>query len=139
VAASVSSVPEASDPAWPGRRLGLPRSGARSVARPGRRILALALDWASASLLSAWWFDYEGFATLGLFVVLQIVFVVTLAGSIGHLATGIRVVPVQGGRLGLWRPVVRTLLIAVVVPALIWDADQRGFHDKVAGTLLVRV
>jgi hypothetical protein len=25
------------------------------------------------------------------------------------------------------------------VPALVWDSDQRGFHDKVAGTVLLRV
>ena len=26
----------------------------------------------------------------------------------------------------------------LVVPALVWDSDQRGFHDKVAGTVLIR-
>jgi hypothetical protein len=25
-----------------------------------------------------------------------------------------------------------------VIPAAIWDADQRGLHDKAAGTVLVR-
>ena len=49
-----------------------------------------------------------------------------------------RVVPIAGGWVGLWRPIVRTLLLVIVVPALIWDSDQRGFHDKVAGTVLVR-
>jgi hypothetical protein len=34
---------------------------------------------------------------------------------------------------------VRTLLVCLFVPAVIWDADQRGLHDRVAGTLLVRV
>jgi hypothetical protein len=33
---------------------------------------------------------------------------------------------------------VRTALLMVVVPALVWDSDQRGFHDKVAGTVLIR-
>jgi hypothetical protein len=27
----------------------------------------------------------------------------------------------------------------LVLPALVWDSDQRGFHDKVAGTVLIRV
>ena len=26
----------------------------------------------------------------------------------------------------------------IVIPALVWDSDQRGFHDKVAGTVLIR-
>jgi len=25
-----------------------------------------------------------------------------------------------------------------VIPVLVWDSDQRGFHDKIAGTVLVR-
>jgi len=34
---------------------------------------------------------------------------------------------------------VRTVLLAVVIPALIWDRDTRGFHDKIAGTVLIRI
>jgi len=34
---------------------------------------------------------------------------------------------------------VRTLLVCAFVPALVMDADQRGLHDRVAGTVLVRV
>jgi len=48
------------------------------------------------------------------------------------------VVPVGGGWVGPWRPIVRTVLLLLVVPALIWDSDQRGFHDKLAGTVLIR-
>jgi hypothetical protein len=33
---------------------------------------------------------------------------------------------------------VRTLLLVIIVPAVVWDSDQRGFHDKVAGTVLMR-
>ena len=44
----------------------------------------------------------------------------------------------DGGWAGLWRPVGRTALLALVIPAVIWDADQRGLHDKAAGTVLVR-
>jgi uncharacterized RDD family membrane protein YckC len=30
------------------------------------------------------------------------------------------------------------VLLALLVPALIWDRDGRGMHDKAAGTALVR-
>jgi uncharacterized RDD family membrane protein YckC len=30
-------------------------------------------------------------------------------------------------------------LLLLLVPAVIWDRDGRGLHDKLAGTLLVRV
>ena len=76
--------------------------------------------------------------TLGIFALMQVLFIPTIGGSVGHRAVGLRVVPVVGGWVGPWRPVVRTLLLVIVVPAVIWDSDQRGFHDKVAGTVLIR-
>jgi hypothetical protein len=48
------------------------------------------------------------------------------------------VVPLTGGYLGLWRPFARTALLCVVIPAVIWDRDQRGLHDRLIGTVLVR-
>nr|WP_246298194.1 RDD family protein [Leifsonia soli] len=118
--------------------MGLPESGPRSVGRVGRRIAAIAIDWAIASLLSFAFFRYDSWATIAIFAALQIVFIPTLGGSIGHRAVGMRVVAVRGGWVGVWRPIVRTLLLCVVIPALVWDSDQRGFHDKIAGTVLIR-
>ncbi|TDP99779.1 MULTISPECIES: RDD family protein [Microbacteriaceae] len=123
---------------YPGERLGLPEAGPRSVGRVGRRIAAIAIDWAIASLLSFAFFRYDSWATISIFAVLQIVFIPTLGGSVGHRALGMRVVAVRGGWVGVWRPIVRTLLLCIVIPALVWDSDQRGFHDKIAGTVLIR-
>lgn len=122
---------------WPGERLGLPQSGPRSIARLGRRIGALALDWALSVLVSVAFFHYDSFATLGIFAVTQIIFVMLLNGSIGHVVFRMRVVPLAGGWVGVWRPFVRTLLLCLVIPAVIWDRDQRGLHDKASGTVLV--
>ncbi|WP_353828044.1 RDD family protein [Agromyces sp. SYSU T0242] len=127
---------------YPGERLGLPEEGPGSVGRVGRRIVALLVDWAIANVIAllagpyastpqSWW-------TLAVFAIMQILFIPTIGGSVGHRLLGLRVVPVRGGWVGPWRPVVRTLLLVVVVPALVWDSDQRGFHDKVAGTVLIR-
>ncbi|MGB3911017.1 MAG: RDD family protein [Pseudolysinimonas sp.] len=129
---------------WPGERLGLPESGPRSIARPGRRIAALLIDWAIASAISVAFFSTgpwqtNGFITLGLFAGIQLLFLLVLNGGVGHLLLGLRVVPLDPGRLAPWRALVRTLLVCLFVPAVIWDADQRGLHDRLAGTLLVRV
>ncbi|MDQ1588899.1 MAG: hypothetical protein QOJ77_2064, partial [Microbacteriaceae bacterium] len=70
--------------------------------------------------------------------VLQIVFIPTIGGSLGHRIVGLRVAPLAGGYVGIWRPILRSLLLAIVIPAVVWDSDQRGFHDKIAGTILVR-
>lgn len=124
--------------AWPGKRLGLPASGSRSVARFGRRLGAIAIDWALALVISVAFFHDNRGVTLAIFALLQVLFIALLSGSIGQLILGMRVVPLATGWVGVWRPAVRTVLLCVVIPAAIWDADQRGLHDKIAGTVLVR-
>jgi hypothetical protein len=45
------------------------------------------------------------------------------------------------GHRGLVSPLlvtVRTVLLCVVIPALIWDRDGRGLHDKAVGTVVIR-
>ena len=125
---------------WPGERLGLPDTGPLSVARLGRRTLAIAIDWGLALLLANAFADGAAVSmlTLAIFAAAQVVFIPTIGGSIGHRLLGMRVVPLVGGWIGLWRPVVRTLLLVLVIPVIVWDSDQRGFHDKIAGTVLVR-
>lgn len=131
--------PEQPDAAqrWPGERLGLPERGPRSIGRPGRRIGALVIDWGLSVLGSVAFFRYDALATLAIFAVTQLIFVTLLNGSIGHLVLRMRVIPVAGGWIGAWRPLVRTLLLCLVIPAVIWDRDQRGLHDKAAGTVLI--
>ena len=123
---------------YPGERLGLPETGTGSIARPGRRIAALAIDWACAVVISIAFFSYDALATTVVFSIVQILFLPTLGGSPGHRLLGLRLQLVGGGWVGLWRPIVRTVLLCLVIPAVIWDADQRGFHDKAAGTVLLR-
>lgn len=134
---------------YPGERLGLPESGPGSIGRPGRRIGALVIDYVAATIIATAFFGYDQFALpteagltqfapMMVFAVLQILFIPTAGGSPGHRILGMRVVRLDGGWVGLWRPIVRTLLLVVVVPAVVWDADQRGLHDKVVGTVLIR-
>ncbi len=139
-----SSPGDRAESRWPGERLGLPVTGARSIARFGRRLAALAIDWAIAWILSVAFFPVgqwqpNSWATLAIFAGEQVLFLLLVNGSVGHLLLGMRVVPVAPARLGLWRPFVRTALLCLAIPALIWDVDQRGLHDRVAGTMLVRV
>lgn len=134
---------------YPGERLGLPASGPRSIARPGRRIGALAIDYLAATIIATGFFGFDQFALpteagltqfapMAVFAALQILFIPTVGGSPGHRMLGMRVVRFGGGWVGMWRPIVRTVLLVLVIPAVIWDADQRGLHDKTAGTVLIR-
>lgn len=122
---------------YPGERLGLPREGSGSIARLGRRIGALFVDYGAALLISGFW-GWDNLAILAIFAIIQIAFLPTLQGSPGHRLFGLRLVRVDGAWVGPWRPVIRTLLLVIVIPAVIWDPDQRGLHDKAAGTVLRR-
>ncbi|MFM6974211.1 MAG: RDD family protein [Agromyces sp.] len=119
----------------------MPEHGVGSVARFGRRLVALALDYALAGVAALLAAPYErpewNIATLVIFAMTQVLFIATLGGSIGHRALGMRLVAIDGSWVGWRRPMIRTVLLVLVIPALVWDSDQRGFHDKVAGTVLV--
>lgn len=123
---------------WVGKRLGLPESGPGSLAKMGRRSIALALDWAIALMVSGAFFNGDNTATLGFFMLEQWLLVATLGNSFGHLAAGLRVKKLDGSHVGIVPSLIRIGLILLVIPAVIWDADNRGLHDKAAKTILVR-
>ncbi|MCH6470606.1 RDD family protein [Sinomonas terrae] len=124
---------------YPGRALGLPRTGRGSIARPGRRVVALCIDWAACLLISSAFFHGNSSATLGIFALEQIVLVGTVGYSLGHRVLGLKVVRLGGAPAGIPAAILRTVLLCLVIPAVVFDADQRGLHDKAAKTLLVRL
>ena len=52
---------------------------------------------------------------------------------------GIHVVRLGGGPAGPVPALVRSLLLCLVIPAVIFDPDHRGLHDKAMNTVLVRM
>lgn len=123
---------------YPGSRLGLPEKGAGSLARPGRRIIALAVDWALCLMISGWLFEGSALATLLIFAIENLLLVGTLGSTLGHRLMGMRVVRTTGAWATPWRVAVRTLLLCLVIPAAIYNAEGRGGHDIAAGTVLLR-
>ncbi|MFF3020712.1 RDD family protein [Streptomyces sp. NPDC057939] len=129
---------------YPGQQLGLPRSGPGSVARFGRRIGAVVIDWVGCQLIAyglitGGRLGATGNWTLGLFVILTILTVGTVGFTPGKRILGLRVIGQDGNRLGIVRVVIRTVLLALVIPALVWDRDGRGLHDRLAGAVQVRI
>jgi uncharacterized RDD family membrane protein YckC len=59
-------------------------------------------------------------------------------GSFGQRLRRLRVASVDGSRLGLVQTLVRTLLLCLFIPAVIWDRDGRGLHDRAARTVVIR-
>lgn len=111
-----------------------------------RRILALIVDWLACTAitilvlggLEAWSDEpLSGFYTLGIFVLENALFTALMGGSFGQLATRLRVVRLDGGRLDPLRALARSAMIALVVPPLVFREDGRGLHDMAVGSQVV--
>ena len=114
----------------------------------GRRILALAVDWLLCTLAVVLVFGVDEYTKTGSVASLSVlpVFIVesTLltwlgGGSVGQLLTGLCVVPADGRlhRLNPLKVLIRQLMIALVIPPLVFRNDGRGLHDVAAGTATV--
>lgn len=127
-----------------GEQLGLPEEGPNSIARPGRRVGALAVDW-GLSVLIAYGLITHGNSpatsnwALGVFFVMSVLTAGTIGFTPGKRLFGIRVVALETGTVNPLRAVLRTLLLCLAIPALIWDRDGRGLHDRLAKTVEVRI
>ncbi|MGW2046874.1 RDD family protein [Streptomyces sp. NPDC001858] len=127
-----------------GEQLGLPEEGPGSIARPGRRLGALALDWGLCVLI-AYSLITDGYRpatsnwALLIFLVLGVLTVGTVGSTPGKRLFGLRVVSVETGAVNPLRSVLRTVLLCLALPALIWDRDGRGLHDRLARTVEVRI
>ncbi|WBQ02778.1 RDD family protein [Kribbella sp. CA-293567] len=137
---------------YPGNRLGLPEEGPGSVAGWGRRLAALFVDWLVAGLIASAvvgkpiWAGGNDFNTAQLVIFFAMSAILTgLAGAtIGHRLLGLRVIRSQPGgtgyaaQVGLLGGAIRTFLICLVLPAIIFDKEHRGLHDLAAKTIVVR-
>lgn len=129
----------------PGERLGLPPEGPGSIATFGRRLVAVLLDWVACLFATrvlapeaVYGSPGYGFAVLATFFVEVTVLTALGGASFGQRLCGIRVVRLDGAPVPPWWVLVRTALLCLAVPALVWDRDGRGLHDRLAGTVAVR-
>jgi len=132
------------DLGYPGERLGLPEEGSGSVAGFGRRIGAIVVDW-----LICTWAITQGLLRIDsvtmpwvplLVLALEYLLLVgTMGMTFGMRLFGIRVATLGGGAPGFVPVLARTFLLCLAVPALVWDRDQRGLHDRAANTVVVRL
>ncbi|MEU1303537.1 RDD family protein [Streptomyces shenzhenensis] len=127
-----------------GEQLGLPEQGPGSIARPGRRLGALAVDWGLCLLIAYGLItdSYNSAAQVWAPVILFALILLTV-GTVGFTPGkrlfGLRVAALDTGRVNPLRVLLRTVLLFLALPALIWDRDGRGLHDRLAGTVEVRV
>ncbi|WP_436522314.1 RDD family protein [Actinoplanes sp. HUAS TT8] len=127
MAASANDVPQA--PARP------------EPAGGGQRLIALLIDWVLCLLVAGLYANPSRVAwpPVVLLILINTFFIGLFAQTPGmRLARiGCRSFA-DGGAIGLGRGLVRAVLLALLIPALIADENGRGLHDRAAGSMVIR-
>lgn len=110
----------------------------------GRRLLALIVDWLLALLLAQllsavlhWNSQIRSLVTLAIFGVLSWLLIAIFETTIGKWLARLRVTDLNGGRVGFVEAFERAVLLVLLIPAVIWDRDHRGLHDRAARTVVI--
>ncbi len=134
--------------AYRGESIGLPQSGSGSLSTTGPRLGAFLVDALASSLVAALFVHRHGptFAdklpgswSLIPLALDYIVGVLAAGRTLGMHLFGLRLVRVTP-RVAVdpLRAVVRTVLLFLLVPAVVFDRDGRGLHDRLTDTAVVR-
>jgi len=124
-----------------GAALGLPAEGPGSLAPFGTRVMAYLVDAVLSALVAGIFTaprlpqSWSLLAFAGIYVAGLVAFGQTPGMRLLRLRLAH---PRQGARLAVWRGVVRTALLLLLVPALVVDSDGRGLHDRLTDTAVVR-
>jgi uncharacterized RDD family membrane protein YckC len=81
---------------------------------------------------------HNQYLTIAVFAVETYLLTALTGFTVGKRLLGLRVVRLDGKPVGFLWSLVRTLLFLAVIPALVFDGDLRGLHDKAADTVVIR-
>jgi uncharacterized RDD family membrane protein YckC len=127
---------------WRGERLGLPESGVGSIPSTARRAVAMLVDCVLAGLITGLFTmpDLPRNWSLLTWFLIGVIAVGFFGFTPGMYVMGVRVARLDGSAMvGVPRAVVRTLLVGIIIPVVVWDQDYRGLHDRLVGTVVVRM
>lgn len=104
-----------------------------------RRFAALLVDWIACVLVSGTFANptTEGWAPVLILIVEYGFFLGLFGQTPGMYLAKLRCVDYgTGGPMGVPRALLRAVLLALVVPALIMDRDRRGIHDRLTNSMV---
>jgi uncharacterized RDD family membrane protein YckC len=130
-----------------GQRLGLPEAGSGSLAPTAPRLFAFLVDAVASTLVAALFVPHHGGFAASLpgswsLIPLALNYIVgtLIAGrTLGMYLFGLRLIRVdRRAAIDPGRILIRTLLLFLFIPAVIYDRDGRGMHDRLSETAVVR-
>jgi len=121
-----------------GSGLGLPASGPGSVASIGLRFVSYAIDWSLCLVASLLLHDSSPALVWPLFTAMNVVLLTLFGATAGQFVLRLRVVPVARRWPMVLRALVRTVLLLLLLPTLVWNRDGQPLQDVAAGTAVVR-
>jgi uncharacterized RDD family membrane protein YckC len=136
-AAGAPAAADSGETGYPGQRFGLPEEGPRSVAGVGRRLGALIIDWLACTALSLAFFRSQTW-TFAFFAAESWILTALTGYTLGKRVLGIRVARLDGRPVGFTAALIRTVLLLLVVPALIFNKDLRALHERASNTVVLR-
>jgi uncharacterized RDD family membrane protein YckC len=135
--------------AFRGQQLGLPEQGPGSLATTGQRLGAFVVDALASGLVAGLFVQatagegatghLPGSWSLVPFVIDYVLGTLVAGRTLGMYLFGLRLVRVdRSAAVDPVRALVRTGLLLLFLPAVIWDRDGRGLHDRFTDTAVVR-
>jgi uncharacterized RDD family membrane protein YckC len=141
-------VPDTGAQSYRGQRLGMPEQGPGSMAPFGRRSLAFVIDLLASSLVAGLFVRHPGQSGLAAHLPGQwslvplaadyLLGVVLVGRTLGMYVTGLRLIRVDARvPIGPLRAAARAVLLLLLIPAVVVDADFRGLHDRITRTAVI--
>ncbi len=131
-----------------GEQLGLPQTGPGSLAASGPRLGAFVVDAIASTLVAALFVHHSGhtFAdklpgswSLIPLAVDYVIGTLVAGRTVGMYLFGLRLIRVdRTAAVDPVRAIVRTVLLFLLVPAVVFDRDGRGMHDRLTDTAVVK-
>jgi uncharacterized RDD family membrane protein YckC len=116
----------------------LPETGPGSAAGFGSRILAIMMDWLPCTVAAQLFTTNPAFSALALFAAVTALSIGIAGRTPGHAVAGLRVALLDGRRAGFGAGVIRTVLLCLLIPPVVYNADGCGLHDRAVGTIVLR-
>lgn len=100
--------------------------------------MAIVIDWLPCAIAAQILTNNPAFSALALFAAMTALSIGIAGRTPGHAVAGLRVALLDGRQAGFGAGVIRTVLLCLVIPPVVYDADGRGLHDRAVGTIVLR-